>query len=82
MKELGDYYFKEGNSNAGAAYKKVVAAVSMVAFEITLDNAKGLGKGKTKVPNIGKSSAEKIHEFLETGTIEKLEEKRLIHKVS
>ena len=82
MKELGDYYFKEGNANAGGTYKKVIAAVSKLPFEITLDNAKGLGKGKSKVVNVGKGSAEKMHEFLETGTIGKLEEKREIHKVS
>jgi len=82
LKELGDYYFKEGNANAGGTYKKVIAAVSKLPFEITLDNAKGLGKGKSKVVNVGKGSAEKMHEFLETGTIGKLEEKREIHKVS
>jgi poly [ADP-ribose] polymerase len=60
----------------------VIAAVSKISFEITLDNAKGLGKGKTKVSNIGKGSADKIHEFLDTGTIGKLEEKREIHKAS
>ena len=46
-------------------------------YEITVDNAKGLGKGKTKLPGIGKGSADKIHEFFATGTIAKLEEKRL-----
>lgn len=45
-------------------------------FEITVENAKGLGKGKTKVVGIGKGSAEKMHEFLSTGKIAKLEEKR------
>jgi DNA polymerase/3'-5' exonuclease PolX len=35
-----------------------------------------LSKGKTKVPGIGKGSAEKMKEFCETGTIQKLVEKR------
>ena len=45
-------------------------------MEITADNALGLGKGKTKVDGIGKGSAEKMREFMTTGTIQKLEEKR------
>jgi DNA polymerase/3'-5' exonuclease PolX len=44
--------------------------------EITADNAMSLSKGKTKIPNIGKASAEKMKEYMETGTIQKLEEKR------
>jgi len=74
--ELGDLYFKEGNRNAGATYKKVAQAIKELTFEITAENAKGLGKGKTKIANIGKGSAEKMYEFVTTGTIEKLEEKR------
>mmetsp|Transcript_15271 Transcript_15271/g.23241 ORF Transcript_15271/g.23241 Transcript_15271/m.23241 type:complete len:146 (-) Transcript_15271:64-501(-) len=76
ISELSDLYFKEKNTNAGLTYKKVAAAISEFDFEITEDNAKGLGKGKTKVPNVGKSSADKMYEFVTTGTIEKLEEKR------
>ena len=51
-------------------------AIKGLTHEITAENAMGLSKGKTKVANIGKSSAEKIKEFLETGQIAKLEEKR------
>lgn len=76
ISELADLYFKDGNRNAGASYKKVAKALSELTYEITEDNALGLGKGKTKVANIGKSSAEKIKEFMETGTMQKLEEKR------
>jgi DNA polymerase/3'-5' exonuclease PolX len=36
-------------------------------------------KGKTKLPGIGKGSAEKMKEFCEKGTFEKLEEKRTAH---
>ena len=76
LQELGELYFKEGNRNAGGTYKKAVGAIRDLTFEITESNAKGLGKGKTKVANIGKGTAEKIHEFVTTGTIAKLEEKR------
>lgn len=76
LKELSDLYFKAGNSNAGITYKKAVTALSEYPDEITEDNAKGLGKGKTKVENIGKGTADKVYEFVTTGTIAKLEEKR------
>lgn len=79
FQELGDLYFKDGNSNAGLSYKKAVAALSALDYEITADNAKGLCKGKTKVAGIGKGSADKIYEFFTTGTIQKLEEKRTVH---
>ena len=49
-------------------------AIKDLGFEITEENAKSLGKaGKNKVQNIGKGSADKMYEFLTTGTIEKLE---------
>lgn len=76
LMELSKLYFKEKNTNAGLTYRKVANAVRDHPEEITVDNAKGLGKGKTKVPGIGGSSAAKIHEFLSTGTMQKLEEKR------
>jgi DNA polymerase/3'-5' exonuclease PolX len=43
---------------------------------VTESNAMSFSKGKTKLPNIGKSSAEKMLEFVRTGTFAKLEEKR------
>lgn len=79
FQELKDYYFKDGNSNAGGTYQKAITALLSLDYEITADNAKGLGKGKTKLPGIGKGSADKIHEFVTSGTIQKLEEKRLLH---
>jgi DNA polymerase/3'-5' exonuclease PolX len=66
----------EGNRNAGGAYTRVVNAIKGLELEITADNAMSLSKGKTKIPNIGKASAEKMKEYMETGTIQKLEEKR------
>mmetsp|Transcript_16797 Transcript_16797/g.35519 ORF Transcript_16797/g.35519 Transcript_16797/m.35519 type:complete len:486 (+) Transcript_16797:230-1687(+) len=79
LQELGDLYFKDGNSNAGLTYKKAVASITALDYEITADNAKGLCKGKTKVAGIGKGTSDKIYEFCTTGTIQKLEEKRLVH---
>lgn len=76
LQELAELYYKEGNRNAGSAYTKAVAAISSLKWKITEDNAQGLAKGKTKVPNIGKSTADKIFEFVTTGTIAKLDEKR------
>ena len=76
FQELMELYAKEKNNNAAATYRKVVSAISEIDFEITHDNAKGLGKGKTKIQNIGKSTVDKIVEFLETGTMAKLDEKR------
>jgi hypothetical protein len=77
--ELADLYFREGNQNAGTATSKVAAALSGLDFAVTEGNALGLGKGKTKVANVGAKSAEKIHEFVSTGRMEKLEEKRAAH---
>lgn len=74
--ELAELYFKEKNSNAGVTYKKVAEAVKNLSFEVTSENAKNLCKGKTKVQNIGKASADKMYEFVTTGTMAKLDEKR------
>lgn len=79
LQELGDLYFKDGNSNAGLTYKKAIAGITGLDYEITADNAKGLCKAKTKVAGIGKGTADKIYEYCTTGTIQKLEEKRKIH---
>lgn len=76
FQELGELYFKSGNANAGVAYKKAVSALAGLDFCVTEDNAMSLCKGKTKVPCIGKGSAEKMYEFVTTGTLAKLEEKR------
>ena len=45
---LADLYFKEGNCNVGASYTKVVQAIKDFDFPVTIENALGLGKGKTK----------------------------------
>lgn len=78
MLEISNLYFKEGNTNVGLTYRKVAEAIRKLDFPITDENSKGLGKGKTKKDGIGKSSAEKLYEFITTGTIKKLEEKRAV----
>jgi hypothetical protein len=78
FQELSELYFKAGNSNAGISAKKVAAAIQGLDFEITVNNVMGLSKGPNKVANIGKSSADKIKEFLSTGKMQKLEEKRML----
>jgi len=76
LTELANLYIKEKNGHAGNSYKKVAESIKGFDYEVTEDNAIGLGKGKQKVAGIGPSSAAKIHEFVTTGTIEKLEEKK------
>lgn len=66
--ELAEFEFKKGERMKGAAYKKVAKALAETTDEITS------GKQAAKLPGIGKSSAAKIDEFLETGAIAKLEE--------
>ena len=52
-------------------------AIKKLEFAVTEKNAKELGKkGPKKVDGIGASSAAKMYEFLTTGTMQKLEEKR------
>eukprot|EP00978_Attheya_sp_CCMP212_P002279 scaffold4686_cov53-Attheya_sp.AAC.2 len=76
MLELRDHYANESsNCHATRSYGRVANAIKDLDYEITEDNAKGLGKGKRKVAGIGASTALKIYKFITTGTIEKLEEK-------
>ena len=55
--------FLSFSSLAGGTYTKVANAIKDLDYEITTDNAKGLGKGKTKVAGIGKGSAEKVGDY-------------------
>jgi len=74
------YYFAESNANAALSYKKAIATLTGLEEEITEKNALSFSKGKTKLPGIGKGTAEKMKEFCRTGTFKKLEEKREAHK--
>jgi DNA polymerase/3'-5' exonuclease PolX len=76
--ELAVLYFKEGNANPGKAHIKATKAISSLAFTITTENAKSLGTPghQNKVGDIGPQSADKMLEFLQTGKIKILEQKR------
>ena len=73
------FYFAESNTNAALSYVKAVATLTDLKEEVTEDNAMSFSKGKTKLPAIGKATAQKMLEFAQTGTFTKLEEKRLAH---
>ncbi|GAX18573.1 hypothetical protein FisN_10Hh226 [Fistulifera solaris] len=79
FQELSEYYSKEANQRAVFTYSKCLDAIRSLDYEITAENAMSLSKGKTKVEGIGAAFAQKIKEFCETGTIQKLEEKRADH---
>lgn len=68
--ELSGFEFKRGEKFKGGTWSKVAKAIRDCEDEIES------GKQATKLKGIGKSSAQKIDEFLDTGTLEKLEEYR------
>eukprot|EP00752_Nemacystus_decipiens_P003317 g3069.t1 len=67
--ELAGLYFKAG-SKAGGVYKKVVSAIKEMPEPLVKPPKKG------EVPGIGAKTIEKIDEFLKTGKIQTLEDKR------
>lgn len=78
--EMGQLYVKQGEAFKGNSFNKVANALAHLDFEVTEENAMGLSKKPNKVEGIGKSSAEKMLEFVTSGKIEKLEEMRRMHK--
>ncbi|KAE9235300.1 hypothetical protein PF004_g9152 [Phytophthora fragariae] len=68
--ELSGFEFKRGEKFKGGTWSKVAKAIRDCESEISS------GKDALKLKGVGKSSAAKIDEFLETGTLEKLEEYR------
>lgn len=68
--ELSGFEFKRGEKFKGGTWSKVAKAIRECETEISC------GKDALKLKGVGKSSAAKIDEFLETGTLEKLEEYR------
>lgn len=68
--ELSGFEFKRGEKFKGGTWSKVAKAIRDCEDEITT------GKQAMKLKGIGKSSGAMIDEFLETGTLEKLEEYR------
>ena len=77
LDEFAELMRKSGEFMKSNMQKKCAQAIAALSFEVTEENALKLGKpGKAKVPGIGKSSAEKMHEYLTTGKVAKLEELR------
>ena len=70
------------NAVSDACFSLAFVMLSMVGAELGFVDLMQMSfsKGKTKVAGIGAGSAKKMKEFMETGTIEKLEEKRLALK--
>ncbi|KAJ9463539.1 Poly polymerase 1 [Diplonema papillatum] len=68
--ELAQMETMAGNTWPVRAYQKVATALRSHAAKITS------GKQAMKIPNVGKASADKIQEFLDTGSIQKLEDLR------
>ena len=68
FKALSNFEFANGDRMKGIAYQKVATTIAGETSPITD------GKSASKLPAIGKASAAKIDEFLQNGTISKLEE--------
>ncbi|RLN46567.1 hypothetical protein BBO99_00005347 [Phytophthora kernoviae] len=68
--ELSGFEFKRGEKFKGGTWSKVAKAIRDCEEEIST------GKQALKLKGVGKSSAAKIDEFMETGTLQKLEEYR------
>jgi hypothetical protein len=77
LDEFAELMRKSGEFMKSNMQKKSAQAVAALTFAVTEENALKLGKpGKSKIPGIGKNTAEKMYEFLTTGTVIKLEELR------
>ncbi len=92
MSELSDIYFKTGNSQAGNTYRKVIkaillssdsfvicilqAAAAVRSHNLPISSGAAVSKGKNKIDGIGAKCGELIDEFLSTGTISKIAEKK------
>jgi hypothetical protein len=75
--ELSSFAFKDSNVFLGTSNKKIAKALAALDYKIT--SGKDLTKKKTKVAGIGMNSAVKIDEYLKTGVMVCLEEKRSQH---
>lgn len=75
--ELSDLYYKEGNANAGGTYRKAAAAIRDYDKLISSGMAQlGGRKGSDKLDGVGKKACELIDEFLLTGAVAKIAEKK------
>ena len=72
MKEFQQEYGKCGQYFKKNGWAKAEKAVRELTYEVT--DGLSLGKGKTKLPGVGKSIAASLHEFITTGKVDKLEQ--------
>lgn len=63
--DLAGYAFKSGDSMKGVSYRK--AAATIEACEVQIPSGKWTQAKATKLAGVGKSTATKIDEFLQTG---------------
>jgi len=74
IKEMADWCFKAGDPRKGGVYSKAAKAIREATYHIT--SGKQTLKGSYKLPGVGKGIAEYIEEFINSGTIVKLEKLR------
>ncbi len=74
LREISAYLEMEGVGFKPRAYEKAADAVEAMEEPVSKLFAEGGVKGVATVPGVGKSIAEKISEFIETGKVDYLEE--------
>jgi DNA polymerase (family 10) len=73
LREIGAFLEMEGVAFKPRAYEKAAQAIEAMEEPVASLHQKGGAKLVSTVPGVGKSIAEKIVEFLETGKVEYLE---------
>ena len=73
LREIGAFLEMEGVSFKPRAYEKAAQAVEVMEEPISSLHGEGGAKAVATVPGVGKSIAEKIGEFLESGKVDYLE---------
>lgn len=81
LREIGAFLEMEGVAFKPRAYEKAALAIEAMEEPVASLHQKGGAKLVATVPGVGKSIAEKIVEFLETGQVDYLETKRREHPV-
>ena len=81
LREIGAFLEMEGVAFKPRAYEKAALAIEAMEEPLASLHQKGGAKLVATVPGVGKSLAEKIVEFLETGQVDYLEMKRREHPV-
>ena len=74
LREISAYLEMDGVGFKPRAYEKAADAVEATDEPVSRLFAEGGVKGVATVPGVGKSIAEKVSEFIETGKVDYLEE--------